>query len=220
VLLAEHEEDLARLGGFLAHSSLARSSTEEAALRRFWHRVPWLLVGLTGAVLAADIVASFAETLEANVMLAFFIPGIVYLADAVGTQTETVVVRGLSLGVRLRQMFAREIAVGLLIGLALAATAWPLLYARWGNLPLALGVSLALFAACSSATLAAMCLPWLLDSMAPRQAGLRSRIRQRALGHRGAGPPLDRAVLQHRHGRGRVGAPCPLAVLVRTGFGC
>jgi magnesium transporter len=57
------------------------------------------------------------------------------------------------------------VVVGLLIGLALAATAWPLLYARWGNFPLALGVSLALFAACSSATLAAMCLPWLLDRL-------------------------------------------------------
>jgi magnesium transporter len=165
VLLAEHEEDLARLGGLLAHSSLARSATEETALRRFWHRVPWLLVGLAGAVLAADIVGSFAEKLRANVMLAFFIPGIVYLADAVGTQTETVVVRGLSLGVRLRQMFAREIVVGLLIGLALAAAAWPMLYARWGDFPLALGVSLALFAACSSATLAAMGLPWLLDRL-------------------------------------------------------
>jgi magnesium transporter len=127
--------------------------------------VPWL-VGLAGAVLTADIVASFAEKLQANVMLAFFIPGIVYLADAVGTQTETVVVRGLSLGVRLRQMLAREIVVGLLISLALAATAGPPLYARWGSFPLALGVSLALFAACSSATLAAMGLPWLLDSLA------------------------------------------------------
>jgi magnesium transporter len=35
VLLAEHEEDLARLWELVAHSSLARSSTEEAALRRF-----------------------------------------------------------------------------------------------------------------------------------------------------------------------------------------
>jgi magnesium transporter len=165
VLLAEHEEDLARLGGFLAHTSLARSSTEEDVIRRFWHRLPWLLVGLGGALLAADVVAWFAQKLEANVMLAFFIPGIVYLADAVGTQTETIVVRGLSLGVRLRQMLVPELTVGLLIGLALAAIACPVLYARWGDAPLAVGVSLALMAACSTATLAAMSLPWLLDRL-------------------------------------------------------
>ena len=58
-------------------------------------------------------------------MLAFFIPGIVYLADAVGTQTETVVVRGLSLGIPMRRMVARELLAGILIGVVLAAVALP-----------------------------------------------------------------------------------------------
>ncbi len=88
VLLHEHDEDIARLGGFLRDSSMARSASEEPVAKRFWHRVPWLLVGLAGALLAADIVGAFEQQLQANVMLAFFIPGIVYLADAVGTQTE------------------------------------------------------------------------------------------------------------------------------------
>jgi Mg/Co/Ni transporter MgtE len=48
-------------------------------------------VGLLGALLAADIVGAYEQQLQANVMLAFFIPGIVYLADAVGTQTEALV---------------------------------------------------------------------------------------------------------------------------------
>ena len=34
--------------------------------------------------MAADLVGSFEAHLQLNVMLAFFIPGIVYLADAVG----------------------------------------------------------------------------------------------------------------------------------------
>jgi hypothetical protein len=41
-------------------------------------------------------------------VLAFFVPGIAYLADAVGTQTQTVVIRGLSVGVGLRQMARPE----------------------------------------------------------------------------------------------------------------
>ena len=60
-------------------------------------------------------------------MLAFFIPGIVYLADAVGTQTETVVVRGLSVGVAMRQMVGRELLSGLAIGVVLAVVATPLI---------------------------------------------------------------------------------------------
>lgn len=50
-------------------------------------------------------------------MLAFFIPGIVYLADAVGTQTETIVVRGLSVGVEMRKMLLPELLAGAAIGL-------------------------------------------------------------------------------------------------------
>jgi magnesium transporter len=142
----------------------ARKSSEEPVERRFRHRVPWLLVGLGGALLAADLVAWFETQLRHTLMLAFFIPGIVYLADAVGTQTETVVVRGLSVGVRMRRMAWRELLVGLAIGLALAAVAGPLVWWRWGEADVAFTVGLSVFAACSTATLAAMTLPWLLNA--------------------------------------------------------
>lgn len=163
VLLAEHEEDLSRLGGFMSSTASVRRSTVEPVRRRFRHRLPWLLVGLAGALASADLVGAWQARLEGMVMIAFFIPAIVYLADAVGTQTETVVVRGLSIGVRLRQMLARETLTGLAIGVALACVAGPLLLWRWGNPQLALAVALALFAACSTATVVAMFLPWGLD---------------------------------------------------------
>ncbi len=163
VLLAEHEEDLSRLGGFTQTTAAARTTSEEPVPRRFQHRVPWLMVGLAGALLAADFVGWFEGNLRDRVILAFFLPGIVYLADAVGTQTETVVVRGLSVGVSMRQMVGRELLAGLAIGVALALVAGPLVWWRWGELQVALCVGLAVFAACSTATLAAMLLPWLLD---------------------------------------------------------
>jgi magnesium transporter len=37
------------------------------------------------------------------VLLAFFVPAVVYMADAVGTQTEAIVIRGISVGVRARE---------------------------------------------------------------------------------------------------------------------
>jgi len=165
VLLAEHEEDLSRLGGFLKSTSVARVASEEGVRRRFWHRVPWLLVGLCGALFAADVIARFEDLLRIHVMLAFFMPGIVYLADAVGTQTETVIVRGLSLGVPLRRMIAREVLAGIAIGAALAVIAAPLVWSRWGDQKLALTVGVSVFAAASTSTVAAMLLPWCLNSM-------------------------------------------------------
>jgi magnesium transporter len=65
VLLVEHEEDLARLAGFARGVSSARLASEEPISRRLAHRLPWLLVGLAGALLAAVIVGSFEAQLEA-----------------------------------------------------------------------------------------------------------------------------------------------------------
>jgi magnesium transporter len=160
VLLWEHEEDMDRLGGFIRGASEARGASQEPAGRRFRHRVPWLLVGLVGALLSADLVGAFEEQLKDAVVLAFFIPGIVYLADAVGTQTETVVIRGLSVGVSLRQMARPELLSGLLTGLALSSVFFPVALWRWGDGEVAIVVSLSLLAACSVATLIAMALPW------------------------------------------------------------
>ena len=163
VLLSEHEEDLSRLGGFLHRAESARRASVEPVRRRFGHRLPWLLVGLAGALLAAELVALFEGTLREQVVLAFFVPGIVYLADAVGTQTETVVVRGLSVGVRFAAMIERELLTGIGIGIALALAAFPLVLLRFGDAALAGTVAAALFAACGTATIAAMALPWLID---------------------------------------------------------
>jgi magnesium transporter len=165
VLLSEHEEDLSRLGGFLKSTAVARATSEEPVERRFWHRLPWLLLGLGGALLAARFVGWFESQIQERVVLAFFVPGIVYLADAVGTQTETVVVRGLSVGVGMRQMVARELLAGLVIGLSMALVGGPMVFWGWGQADIAWCVGLSLFAACSTATLAAMTLPWMFDAI-------------------------------------------------------
>jgi len=149
-----------------SHVTFETAAEHATTHRRVRHRLPWLLLGLGGALLAADLVGSFEAHLQLNVMLAFFIPSIVYLADAVGTQTETVVVRGLSLGIPLRAMVVRELLAGMLIGMALAAVALAFVWWRWNDAGLALSVGLSVFAACSTATVAAMILPWLFDAFA------------------------------------------------------
>ena len=162
VLSAEHEEDLARLGGFLARSGAARSAAEENVPRRLWHRLPWLAIGLVGAMASAGIVASFEEELERQVLLAFFVPAVVYMADAVGTQTETVVIRGMALGVSLRTIARRELATGAIIGCLLAAAFFVFARAVWGETRVAVVVSLALLISASIATVIAMTLPYAL----------------------------------------------------------
>ena len=165
VLLWEHHEDTARLGGFLKSSSEAYTASDESILRRLKHRLPWLLIGLLGAILSADLIGIFEAQLRAEVILVFFVPGIVYLADAVGTQTETLAIRGLSVGISIEKVFWREVVTGFLTGAVLAALTFPIVLWRWGRADVAGAVSIAILAACSVASTLAMGLPWLLRSL-------------------------------------------------------
>jgi magnesium transporter len=159
VLLEEHEEDLARLGGYLAGTERARGAAEEPVAQRLWHRLPWLLVGLLGAMAATAIVGGFEHQLESNVLLAFFIPAVVYMADAVGTQTETVLIRALAAGVTVRSVLRRELLTGLVMGIAIGGAFLAFALVGWGDLEVAVAVALAMFASCSIATLVATALP-------------------------------------------------------------
>lgn len=165
VLLAGHDQDLARLGGFLSSSAQARHAMEEPILARLWHRLPWLGLGLAGSAAAAVLVRGFEADLATEVQLAFFMPGIVYMADAVGTQTEALVIRGLSVGVPIRRVFRLETLTGLLVGLLLAAATLPAVWLVMGSPALAVALSLSLVAACGVATVVAMTLPWLMGRL-------------------------------------------------------
>jgi magnesium transporter len=165
VLLAEHDEDMARLGGFLHDAQTARRASVEPVGRRLWHRLPWLLVGLAGAMLSAAIVGSFEDDLRREIVLSFFVPGIVYMADAVGTQTEALVIRGLSVGVPIGGVVRRELLTGLGVGIAIGVLFYPFSLLAWGDADVSLAVSLSLVVACSTATVVAMALPALLHRL-------------------------------------------------------
>lgn len=59
-------------------------------------RMPWLFLGLLGGIITTFIISKYEAILSADIRLAFFMPIIVYLSDAVGTQTETIYIRALS----------------------------------------------------------------------------------------------------------------------------
>lgn len=162
ILLAEHDEDLARLSGYLRSRQATRAVSEERILRRYWHRLPWLMVGLAGALVAAEVMGAFEASLEASLLLAFFLPGLVYMADAVGTQTETIIVRGLSVGVPIARVARLELATGLLVGVTLAAAFVPFGLWRWGDVAVVATVAISMVAACTVATVIGMALPGLL----------------------------------------------------------
>ena len=163
VLRREHVEDLHRLAGIQRETARARHAIEDPPLRRAWHRLPWLVVGLAGAMLATAAMGMFEASMQAKVAVAFFVPAIVYLADAMGTQSETVAVRGLSLTrAGIGHLLGGELATGMLLGAALGALAYfPVLW--WlEEPPLAAAVAVSVFAAGSVASALGLLVPWLI----------------------------------------------------------
>lgn len=163
ILRREHVEDLHRLAGISRESTQARRALEAPPMRRVRHRLPWLAVGLAGSMVATLVVARFESALAAKPALAFFVPGLVYLADAIGTQSEAVAVRGLSLShVGLARLIGGELRTGALIGLLLALMAFPMVWLGFGELRLATAVAIALGGASVVASVLGLMLPWLL----------------------------------------------------------
>jgi len=166
ILHREHVEDMHRLVGIAREQEVARSSIEDPPARRLQHRLPWLLVGLGGCALATWVMAQFERVLEAHLVAVFFIPALVYLADAIGTQTEAVVVRFLmTRSPSLGRLLIGEMLTGLLIGASLAIIAAPLVWLIYGDVRLALAIAIAITGAgACSASLGTM-LPWILDRL-------------------------------------------------------
>ena len=110
---------------------------------------------------SAVVVGAFEDEIQTQVLLAFFLPAVVYMADAVGTQTETVVIRGMALGVPVRQVFARELVDGSRHRRAPRVGVLRLLPARCGTTrSVAAAVAISLGISCSIASVVAMALPY------------------------------------------------------------
>ena len=166
ILRHEHVEDLHRLAGISRETDLARHAIEAPPARRVRDRLPWLAAGLAGSVAATGVMAGFEHALQERIALAFFVPGLVYLADAVGTQTEAIAVRGLSLShVGIGTLLRGEIRTGLLIGLVLGMAAFGATLAVYSDFRLALAVSLSLLCAATLAAGLGLAFPWLLQAM-------------------------------------------------------
>lgn len=164
VLRREHIEDLNRLVGILKENNRALIAIEASPTRRVRDRLPWLLLGLMGSMVAGSVVAGFERTIETHISVVFFMPIIVYLADAIGTQTEAVAVRGLSLShTPIKNLLTGELRTGLLIGLSLGILIFPYVFLTSWDIRLACAVSLAVVIAGGFATTIGFLLPWLLS---------------------------------------------------------
>jgi magnesium transporter len=164
VLRREHVEDLHRLAGIRAEIPRPAGAAGPAPPRAARDRLPWLLVGTAGSAVATAVMSHYQEVLERTLAVAFFVPAIVYVADAIGTQTEAITVRAISLArLDLRTLLLRELSTGAFLGAILGGLAGAATLLAFRDARLASAVGISVVAACTVATGVGLLLPWFLD---------------------------------------------------------
>lgn len=115
IIQEESTEDINLLGGVNSEERLDSTIQES-----FKSRIPWLIVNLFTAVMAAAVVSFFEGTIAQVVTLATVMPIVTGMGGNAGTQTLTIVVRGISLGEMTKsnaiKIMLKEIAVGICSG--------------------------------------------------------------------------------------------------------
>jgi magnesium transporter len=154
VIREEAAEDMFLMAGLSDEQDPVHSTT----LQQTRQRGGWLMATIAGGIAASEIIGGYEDTLAKVAVLAGFIPVIMGVAGNVGMQSATVSVRGLATGhVQLSGAFgfvAREVRVGLLLGLTFGALLTGYGYLRFEETPMiGPAVGFSVFIAISGASL-------------------------------------------------------------------
>jgi len=109
-------------------------------------RIPPLLVGLFLGVVLSFITSQFEEVIATNVSIAFFIPFIVYIADAVGAQTQNIYIRDLKSGkTHFKKYLVKEGFLGIILGFLIGLVVAFIIFIWFNSLQLAFAIGLSIF---------------------------------------------------------------------------
>ncbi|MCG3177125.1 MAG: Magnesium transporter MgtE [Candidatus Omnitrophica bacterium] len=158
------DRDIAKIVGTDAEEMRTHSVPKIMRLR-----LPWLFVNIASGLTCAFITGIFERQLHEVMALFLFIPVVLGLSESTGIQGATIVVRNLTLG-RLRAkdiggLFAREVAVGLLIGLVCAAVVGSVTFVWQGNPLLGVAVGLSLNVAIVVSAIIGLSLPLVFKAL-------------------------------------------------------
>lgn len=164
VMRDEYTEDMFRLAGLDEEEKIDGSLKGAIA-----SRLPWLLVNLVTAILAAATVSLFEETIAKIVALAVFMPIVAGMGGNAGTQTLTMIIRGIALGEltyeNQKQILFKEIAIGLINGLCLGIIVGLLGFLWERNIVFGLVIGVAMFLNLVVATVSGYVVPLVLKKI-------------------------------------------------------
>jgi magnesium transporter len=164
VIEEEAEEDLRALAGVRSAEDLSDTVIETARLR-----LPWLVLNMGTAFVAASVIWYFEATIEAVVAVAILMPVNAALGGNAGTQALAVAVRALATKElnrsNMARIIVREVFVGVFNGTALALLAGSIAGFAFGNLTLGLVLASAMVMTVIFATTLGILVPLTLDRL-------------------------------------------------------
>jgi len=158
ILHQEHLDDLHRLAGVRRHYK-DHTPGIATAVR---NRLPWLLLGLIGGLAAAVVVEQFSFVLASELVLAAFIPAVVYIADAVGAQAQLLFIQANSrrFTTSIFSYLWRELVVATWIGLALSILIMCMSYLWLDNTLVSIVLGASVFGTVYFSVIVAVVMPW------------------------------------------------------------
>lgn len=147
VLQEEATEDMERMAAMVPSE---RPYLESSVRRIFLDRIPWLLLLMLSAAFTGGIIAHFEDALAAQVALTAFIPMLMDTGGNCGSQSATLIIRGLALDeIHFRDLFRvifKEFRISLICGGVLAAANGIRILIMYRDPQLALVIALSLIA--------------------------------------------------------------------------
>ena len=164
IMKEEYTEDMFRLAGLDEEEKVA--GTVIGAIKS---RLPWLLVNLVTATLAAKTVSLFENTIAQIVALATFMPMVAGMGGNAGSQTLTLIIRGIAIGEISYEnqagILKKEIAIGIINGLCLGLVVGVLGYFWVGSLVFGFVIGTAMLLNLIVATISGYLVPVLLKKV-------------------------------------------------------
>lgn len=117
----ESQEDLYRASGIILDDEAdERNLLHGPVMDAVKARLPWLSITMVGQLVTATIIASFQPTVSQAVIAFSFLPLLCGLSGNIGTQSDTITVRGVALDIvhpdNIRHKLSRELRVASVIG--------------------------------------------------------------------------------------------------------
>jgi magnesium transporter len=120
-------------------------------------RIPSLFIGLSLGIFLSFVTSQFETVLAQNIHVAFFIPFIVYIAAAVGAQTQSIYTRDVRSGkAHFLNYLKKEFILGIILGLVFGAISGLIVLVWFSDSILALAISISACIAITSSPLLAL----------------------------------------------------------------